>query len=234
MKKTNLLALVAAVSIAFTSCSTEEGLLQNQETTNLLKTVTVKRDATGSYSLDYGVANAALVDKNFDGNTNTKQFDLYSSQNNTLTNFTEDLSIEGTQFKVGFKDTNTNNNLSITVLDDDLTTMSKSKTRKKLKSFNITRNSDGTFNLNFNVDTNVVVDFVYNSDLESYEIHLENGISQNTSFTRVIENNEGKALNFAFVNHLENIKTKTVNGSVVLSAKPIRKPVIIIDEGEDS
>lgn len=91
-------------------------------------------------------------------------------------------------------------------------------------SYSITKSSDGSFEVEFEVKLNVAVNYVYNAELDSYEIHLNDGQSSETNFTTTIEKNEGKPLQVAFVNYVANQNAKSAE------LTPIRKPVIIIEE----
>ena len=73
------------------------------------------------------------------------------------------------------------------------------------------------------------VDFVYNSEINVHEVHLEEGIksSENNNYSRVLDKEDYKLLQIHFVNHT-NISAKGLD----LSGE--RKPRIIIDTGEGS
>jgi hypothetical protein len=226
MKKSSLLVFAISASIAFSSCSSnEEGLISTDSNAKLLKNFTVKRDASGAYSMDFNVSENTKVDKVSDRNSNTSQFYLYSSDKNKATNIAEQLLIDNDQLKVGFIDTNTKNNTSVTVFDDNIT-LAKGDENSKLKSYSVTKNDDGLYDLIFEVKNNVAVNFVHNEKEDAFEIHLNKGKGDTTSFSRSLDKKEGKPLNIVFVNYVGNTNAKS--GDIDLT--PIRKPVIIIDE----
>jgi hypothetical protein len=230
MKKSKILSLAGAVLLVFTSCSNDEnGTLSNSENAKLLETFELKRDAFGAYSID-GIANSAQIDKTLDVTTNKKQLNLYPSDNDNLTKFTEELAIESSEFKVVIKDMNTNKFVNIAVYDDNAYLVKKT-TEIKLSNYDVSRNEDGLYKLDFEVKNNTDVSFVYNEDDNAYEVHLEEGNGQVQNFSRVLELVEGQKLKLNFINHLSNQNAKSGDDD----PKPviIRKPVIIIDEGEN-
>ena len=223
MKKISLLTFAIAVSLVFSSCSNQEALPTENENADLLKTFKVKRDATGAYSLDFEVSENAKVDKVLDTNGNASEFYLYSSDNAEAKKITQDLLIDGEQLKIGFVDAKTNNSPNITIIDDNLSIAKKSNDNAKLNSYSIGANADGTYQLDFKVNDNVNVDFVYNEETSVYEVHLEYGKVSDSNFSRVLESEEGKVLKVDFVNHISNSSAKSAELSM------IRKPIIIID-----
>ncbi|MCL7753944.1 hypothetical protein [Polaribacter sp. Z022] len=218
MKNFNLFALVASLTLVFSSCSTNETILPEEQSVDLLKTYTVKRDATGVYSIDYNLNSNATSESVLDDNTNTKNIYLYSSDNQSSRKVTQDLTIDGTQLKVGFIDTNTDKSHNITISDDNLTVARKTD-NKKLKDYSISSNLDGTYTLDFAVNNKVKVDFVFNEEANIYEIHLEEGKGGETNFSRVLEKEAGEPLKFDFVNHISNVQAKGTS-EVLLIRKP--------------
>ena len=224
MKNLNLLGLVLSTIIVFSSCSSNETMLPEEQSVDLLKTYKINRDATGAYSLDFEL-NEGDVNNVFNSETKTNQFNIYSSDNKLTRKVTQSLNIEGTELKVGFVDANSNNISRITLTDDDIRFAKKDES-EKLKDFSISPNEDGTYNLDFKVNKNVKVDFEYNEGIDTYEIHLENGKSSQSKFSGVLEKENGKPLKFDFVNHNSNSKRKGT------SELAVRKPKVIIDNGE--
>lgn len=216
MKTFNLLVLAASMTLVFSSCSTNETLLPEEQTVDLLKSYTIQRDASGAYSLDYNLNDDATTEKVVSSETNTNEFYLYSTEGKTSRKATQELVIDGTELKIGFIDASSNKLPQITITDDNLSLARSSN--KKLKDYSITSNEDGTYNLDFSVNDKVRVDFVYNEAIKTYEIHLEEGKSSETNFSRVLEKEIGQPLQFDFVNHIENTQAKGLLASI------IRKP----------
>ena len=80
------------------------------------------------------------------------------------------------------------------------------------------------YKLDFKVSNGISVDFTYNEDIDTYEIHLDNGKSSKKNFTKNFEKEAGKVLKIDFVNHYAGGTSK----SELLEA--LRKPRIIIDD----
>jgi hypothetical protein len=202
MKTPNLFILLVLFTILLSSCSTNETLLL-EEDSNLLDTYIISRDESGTYALDYILKENIQTEIFLDQSTNTKNIYLYPSDNNTGSRkFTQDLAIEDNQFNVGFVGLNSDNYPQISIEDDNYS-LAKSLQGNKLKTYSISLNKEGTFVLDFSVKKNVRVDFVFNEELKIYEIHLEEGKSSETTFSRVLEKVDGYPLKFDFVNHNE-------------------------------
>ena len=224
MKFFNLFALLSVFTLLFTSCSSNDTLLAEEQSLDLLKTYTINRDANGAYSLDYNLNGNVKTENVIDKSTNNIY--LYSSGNQSSRKVTQNLTIDGTHLIIGFVDTNSDKFHNITIKDDNISlAKSSNENEVMLSEYGITSNEDGTYTLDFSVKNEVKVDFVYNEDIETYEIHLEEGRSKNTSFSRVLEKEEGKPLKFDFVNHID---TNTDAKSFARTSLS-RKPEVIID-----
>jgi uncharacterized protein YegP (UPF0339 family) len=230
MKKIKLLALTLVFSMAFSSCSTEESMLPPAQSSELLKTFQLKRDASGAYSMDLNLANNVNVGKvkNISNNTNELYFTLSDDPFVQKSSSQSDLFFDDENFKVDFISANSTKVPSISVYDSNNKFVQKSDT-SFLKEFSVTKNENGTYDLDFKVINNIAVDFVYNNEINAYEIHLEANIKSlgNQNFSRTIEKESDKLLQIHFVNHI-NVLAK---GAAESSTR--RKPIIIIDDGED-
>ena len=223
MKNFNLFALLASLTLVFSSCSTNETLLPEEQSIDLLKTYTVKRDANGAYSLDYDLNGNAKTETIVDESTNTNNIYLYSSDSEVSRRSSQELVIDGDKLTVGFVDTNSDNKQpKITITDDNIKLAKNSN--DKLSDYSISSNEDGTYTLDFTVNSKVKVDFVYNEDIETYEIHLEDGKTGSTSFSRVLEKEDGKPLKFDFVNHIKTANSNAKRAKYMSVARVERKP----------
>lgn len=226
MKKNSLLVFAIIASLIFSSCSSnEEGMIPTDSNAKLLKNFTVKRDASGAYSLDFNVTENTKVDKVANQNLNSSEFYLYSSENNATTKIAEQLLIDNSQLKVGFIDANSKNNTNLTVYDDNIK-LAKGDLNSKLKSYSVTKNDDGLYDVVFEVKNNVAVKYAFNEKEDAFEIHLTNGKSADANFSTTLEKKEGKPLTIVFVNYVGNTNAKSESTDLT----PIRKPVIIIEE----
>jgi len=214
MKNINLFALLVSFTFIFSSCSSNETLLPEEQSLDLLKAFTINRDDVGAYSLDYNLYSNAKVENVVDLSTNASNIYLYPSDNQISRRLTQKLTIEGTQLQIGFVDTNSGKSPNITITDDNLF-LAKGSDSDFLKDYSISSNLDGTYTLDFSVVNEVKVDFVFNEELKIHEIHLEEGKMTESSFSRILEKEEGKALKFDFVNHITDGESKGVLETVV-------------------
>lgn len=225
MKVTKQLTLliITSMTLILSSCSSEESMLTNEVPTNkLLKSFTVKKDANGAYSLNFDLNSDAVVDKTYNDYSKTSQFVLYSSNKPGVRNVKEPMSINDSKIQIGFVDTNTDEKPSITIVDDNIT-FGKGDT-EALQSFEISSVDDSAYQLDFTVKDDITAKFVYNEDLDTYEVHLDGGKSDTSSYTVMFDKEEGKKLRIDFLNYNENEESKA------RAVQAIRKPKIIIDD----
>ncbi|TXD47956.1 hypothetical protein [Polaribacter sp. IC073] len=231
MKIIKLLSFVIVSAFMFSSCSSNENLLPEAETTNSLKSYKVKRDASGAYSIDFDLENnvKSEIVKNHD--TNTNEFHLFKSDYTTSKKQSEELLINGNKLSIGFIDTRTDRNSNITI-EDDNTSLAKTSdiNPRMLSEYSISSNEDGSYNLDFKVKNKVSVDFIYNEEMSTYEIHLEEGKSGETNFSRNLTKIAGLTLKIDFVNHT--IDNSNAKGYSFKETTPRRKPRIAVDNGE--
>ena len=207
MKTLNLFAFLVTFTLLFSSCSTNETLLSEEQSSDLLETYKIGRDENGAYFLDYSLKENTQTETVIDQSTNTKNIYLYSSDNNSSKRkFTQDLTIEDNQFNVGFVNMKSDHQPQISIVDDNRF-LAKSSEVNKLNKYSVSRNKEGIFILDFSVKNDVRVDFVFNEESKIYEIHLEQGKSSETVFSRVLEKVNGQALKFDFINHNKTFKT---------------------------
>jgi hypothetical protein len=219
MKTLNLLAVFASAVFVLSSCSTSETLTPEEQSLNLLKSYTIQRDASGTYSLDFDLNSNAQVDKVRDVQTNTDEIYLYSSTNESSRKMSQDLYLNQNQIKVGFVDANSDKKqATITVLDHDIK-MNKGNI-ERLETFGLTGNDDGSYDLDFKVKAGVAAEFVFDGDRNVYEVHLQdNAKATQSEFLQTFTKENGVALNIEFVNN-----ASTTNAR----AAAIRRPVVII------
>ncbi|MHB0754320.1 hypothetical protein [Polaribacter sp. M15] len=222
MKKNCVLALAVAVSVAFSSCSNEETTSLENNSSGLLKTYQIKRDATGAYSVDFDVEDYTKVDKFTEGNNN--EFLLSPAKvAQTAKSISQELVIDNSNLKVSFVDANSDKSAYISITDDNIS-LQRKENGIKLASYSVEGNQDGTYDLFFDVKNDVDVSFVYNESISTYEVHLKDGAGSETSFSRTLEKEEGKPLKIDFVNYISNPNAKSSDFLMVT-----RKPEVIIN-----
>lgn len=202
MKNLSLTTLLILITLGFSSCSQDDNtLLEEPSAENLLKSYRIQRDASGAYSLDYQLNQGAASDNIKDEKTNTSNIYLYSSESQrTNSNLTEGLEIQKGQLTVGFNDTEKEKQSFITIVDNDIV-FSKNETNENLESYSISGNEDGTYDLDFNVKDGIIVEYAYNEDSQTYEIHLSHGDSSETTFSTSFDREDGEVLKIDFVNY---------------------------------
>ena len=213
-----------AISLVFASCSSNENEeLDNIPQENLLQSYTLKRDANGAYSIDFNTTDNTAVTavKNID---KSNEIILSEAKHKTTTKHSNDFSIENDELKIGFLEANKGKRTQISVEDENIT-FAKGGITEFLSSYSITKNEDGTFLLNFKVNDNVATDFIYNEDIETYEVHLSNGTAKQKDFSRTVNISSEDLLKLDFVNHKYSGKSEDAIAT-------IHKPRIIIG-GED-
>lgn len=195
----NFTPYLLVFSIIFASCSSNENEILNKTEEKLLQSYTLKRDASGAYSIDFNTTNNTDVStvRNID---KSNEIILSETKHKTTTKHSNDFAIENDQLKIGFLEANKGIRTRISIEDENPIFASKNTT-DFLNSYSITKNTDGTFQLNFKVNDNVTTDFVYNEDLETYEVHLAKGEAKQSDFTRTLTTNQEDVLKLDFVNH---------------------------------
>lgn len=216
-----LFTLIIMSAFILTSCSNNENLFPGVEKTNSLKSYKVKRDASGAYSIEYDLEKNRISQKSINSETNAKEFYLYQSNFAKNKTESEDLSIEAHKLSISFLDGITHSESNI-IIEDDPISFAKTNTdaTKMLSEYTVSKNEDNTFHLDFKVKDEVSVDFVYNQELDIYEIHLEEGDSNGNDFSRNFEKSEGDTLRIDFVNHTKETSAKGSGYSGSFERKP--------------
>ena len=222
MKKLYVGFLAVVLAFSFTSCSTNETDLEIPQEP-LLKKAKLKRDASGAYSVDYVVADKTVSDVRKDLNSLTNEFHLSKVSHDTKDQYREDLTLNDNKLRIGFFDNETGKSMKLTIEDENIT-LAKGKSTEFLKTYGLSTNTDGTIQLDFEVNNDVTVDFVYNEELAIHEVHLRKGTSINKVYSRSLTIPDTGVLKLDFVNH------KYLGKSLAESVE--RKPRTVILEGD--
>ncbi len=225
MKNFKSIFVMVTISMGLMSCSSEEIFTPEDTTNKLLENFTVKRDASGAYSLGYSLASNGAVSLSKDKRSNSNDFYLYSSDIQGKRNYQENMTVENNSLKIGFTDSEAGNRSSITILDDDIK-FSRGADEDFLVDYSVTNNGDGTVSLNFNVADDVTVDYIYDGDNDVYEIHLRDAASTDTNYTKTFVKEDGVPLQIEFLNYTDN-STSSRDDEAHVSM--VKKPVIIMD-----
>lgn len=225
MKNLNLISLLLITVLVFSSCSVEDDLILDEPTLLSPKDIfekqpTVQRNVNGSYFIDYKLKKGVDSDVITNQEANTKNINLYSSNNQVQRSFNEDLLLGGKgEFTVAINNTETDNKSTITILDDDIK-FSRNVRKDHLKKYKITDNGDGTYTLDFTIKDNIKVDFIQNEDAGKYEVHLDRGDSDVRDFSRTFTKERGEDLKISFINYHYDNTGRTFYGSLRKSSKP--------------
>jgi hypothetical protein len=206
------------------SCSSEEILTPEDTTNKLLENYTVKKDAKGAYSVDYNLSNNAIASLSKDKRSNTNDFYLYSSDNQSEKRFKKELAIQDNSLKVGFTDTENGKKSSMTILDNDIK-FSRDADEEFLTDYSVTNNEDGTVSLDFKVADGVVVNFIYDEDTSTYQVEMYDGSGSQNDFTQNYVKEDGVPLNIEFIS-FSNGQSSRIDGEMTQISN---RPRVIID-----
>jgi hypothetical protein len=200
MKKLSVGFLAVVLALSLGSCSTIETDFETPQEP-LLKKAQLKRDATGAYSVDYVVADKteSSVHKNL--NSLTNEIHLSKVGYETKKQYNNNFNLDNDKLKIGFIDAETGRKINLTVEDENIT-LAKGKSTKFLKAYGLSSNNDGTIQLDFEVNNDVITNFVYNENKARYEIHLAKGEASDKVFSRTMNVPDTGKLEITFVNHL--------------------------------
>ncbi|TDQ24054.1 hypothetical protein [Tenacibaculum caenipelagi] len=222
MKKVAPYFLALTLSIVFASCSNNDTEVLDDTPENLLQSYTLKRDASGAYSIDFNTSSNTDV-TTVTNTDNSKEIILAETAQKTATKHSNDFSIDNEHLKIGFLETNNGKQTNIWVKDENIT-FAKGIT-EFLNSYSVTANEDGTYQLDFVVNDNVATEFSYNEDIEAYEVHLSNNYDTENAktFSRTMSSSDNGIIKINFVNH--KYSGKTVEEEL---ANLVTKPEVII------
>jgi len=226
MKKVKFAIIALVACLGLSSCSSDEMLMPEEQSKNLLNSYQLKRDANGAYSIDINVNNDATIGKVKNTSTNTNEFYLSNDQSVQKANYGSDLWFNNENFKIELISDNSSKVPSISITDDNNNDVQKTDS-EFLKEYSISLNEDGSYDLDFKVSNKTSVSYVHDDVNHIYEFHLEESSKsqESNSYARTFEKEEGELLQIHFVNHS--------NGSAKGNAMGIRRPIIIVDDGTE-
>ncbi len=199
MRKLSVGFLAIVLALSFASCSTNETDLEIPQEP-LLKQVKLQRDASGAYFVDYVVANNTIPDVRKDVTSLTNEVHLNKVNHDTKDQYRNNFTLDNNTLRVGFFDNETGKQMKFSIEDENIT-FAKGISTKFLKEYGLISNTDGTIQLDFEVNSNVKTEFIYNDDLATYEVHLSKGTSSESKFSRTLDIPDTGVLKLDFVNH---------------------------------
>jgi len=192
--------MTIVLAFSFTSCSTNETDIEIPQEA-LLRKAKFSRDASGSFAVDYVVADNTASDVSKNVGSLTNEINLSKSNQNTKNSHREEFTLENNKLNIGFIDAESGKQTRFIVDDKNIILAKGEESKEFLKNYSWTLNSDGTLQLEFDVNVNVNTEFVLNEELDIYEVHLSRGMNSESSFSRTINIPDNGVLKIDFVNH---------------------------------
>ncbi|WP_075341635.1 hypothetical protein [Tenacibaculum agarivorans] len=194
-----LLVLVTAL----TSCSTDDTPIINESNQPLLKSYKISRDANGVYTVDYKLADGANGEFIKDVETNTNNFYAYEDAAASATTKNANLNLSNKELKLGVFE-NDAQRRSITVEDENIVLAKGVVSTNYLETYSIEHLGSDEYVLDFTIRDGVNASFEYNADENIFEVHLKEGKSNGTNFTKLYKKSPSLPLRIDFVNYIAN------------------------------
>ncbi len=215
MKKAILLLSLSSLLGVFYSCSNDDTQLEESVSSEMpLKSYTLSKDANGSYTLDYNVADG--IDTEISKSSGVNNVLLNKGTNTTNNNSTK-LNLENDQLTVDFITENGVDIPSIGLLDTPLTsTANKGTTMGKspndLTSYQISLLENGEYLLEFTLSDNSVPSFEFNEAENRHEVVIREGDNKGVnSYSKKYTKLEDVQLRIIFV-YMHTYNSKTTDG----------------------
>ncbi len=203
MKKFILILTAVVMTFNLTSCSSEDALLQQEETVakSLLESYTLTRDARGSYSLVSKVADGVATELFQNQQTNSNEIHLFDGQATNQREINNNLALINNTLNIEFFEGKNKVRPVMTIIDGDVSVKGRAADGINfLNSYTIVSNDDGTYQFNFEVKDSVNVSYGYNEAEGINEIYLtDNGTAAAASYTKNYTLNAKGGLKVDFV-----------------------------------
>lgn len=206
------------VVLLFASCSSDDDINQ-QESTSLLKSYTLIRNSNGSYSIDYNLADNAYIDVINDIASNTNELHLFSGDVSVRKSINKSLLQEDEHLNINFLEEGYLS--SALSLEDKGFISDIGESSYLIESYSITNEGD-YFRVDFKVKEGIAVTYVFNEVLNTYEIHLQEGVSKGVEYTKTYVKTQD-VLKIDFINY-QSYAAKSSN-----KTSRSRGPIIMLD-----
>ena len=187
------------------SCSNDENVIED-ENQALFKSYKVSRDAQGKYSIVYDLVEGTDSEIAKDVSTNSNNVYAYEANIPTQKGKTkllnQNLKLENNKINIGLFENNEQRK-SITIEDENSIKAKGGENSNFLQEYSIEHLGTDEYVLDFKVKEGVNVSFEYNAEKNIYEVHLKEGISQGTSFTKLYSKSSSLPLKIDFVNYVK-------------------------------
>ncbi len=196
------------------SCSNEESTTTNPDNENLFKSYKISRDAQGKYSIDYNVAEGAYSETSKDISNNTNGVYVFEGNATASKKAFNNLELENNKINIEVFENNQQRR-SITVEDEMIVMNKNSENSAFLTEYSLENLNEDEYILDFKVKEGINVVFDYNDEENIYEVHLKEGLSTGTTFTKVYKRIAGLPLRIDFVNYIKyESQSKSLNQEV--------------------
>lgn len=212
----------------FSSCDREDLIVSEQTSTPLFGKLQLKKDASGTYSVDIETQN---ITPQIHENVHEKRvnIDLYPSNQLNEEKISKDIfETNESEFSIYVNDKFNGKTSKLSIFDQE-TNLSKEESSGDyhLASYNFTDNGDGTYTLDYTVVSGTEVDLLQNQDTREYEIHLTPGNGSQSDYSATFIKEAGESLVIEFKNY----SSKSANKTTKTSSND--KPRVIVDTGVD-
>ncbi len=209
------------VATLISSCSTEDNDVLNTElegvNKSLIQSQKISRDANGKYTVDYTLAKNAQANLDKDSNTDVTTLNVFETKNDVVNrnaNNSAELDVKNNKLELQVVENGEERN-TITVEDENVILAKGEISTNFLQTYSVEGFGDGQYVLDFTVREGIQVEFKYNADENIYEVHLKEGKSSETNFTKLYNKSEYLPLQIDFVNYLpvsnEEISSRTTS-----------------------
>ncbi len=189
----NLLFGFLAITLTLVSCNKDVAMETPDTTdTSLLKSFMVTRNIDGSYAVSHDVIDG--IGTEYLNNQAEKEIFLFDDSNKNASVTNTNYNVENNTLDFRFTDENESSLPIITITDSN--TIEKSDSEFLLDTYSFSYNDDGTLDLVFEVNDGVAVTF------EDNEIHLIEGTSTDTNFTKTYTEDADGSIYIQFVQTL--------------------------------
>ena len=216
------LPFLMILSILISACSTEENMPENNDQP-LLKSYKLSKDANGRYAIDVDLVEGAYTETYKDETTNTNNIYAYQGEaNNRSKSSSNTLELNNNRINVDVYENNVQKN-TIWVEDENITLAKGEISHNFLESYSVEYLGGDQYVLDFKVREDVNVAFDYNVDENIYEVHLRDGSSKGTQFTKIYNKSPNLPLRIDFVNYIlikSQAKSSTTTEEYVMTKNP--------------
>jgi len=192
--------------LTLSSCASEEIQQDNNET--LLKSYTLTKDSQGKYSIDYELKENTTSSITKDIETNTNQVQIFSGKVAMNNKQSQSLSSDNDLMMLDFYEYG--DKTKSLYVEDGLYS-------EFLEMYSVTDLGDDNYQLDFKIKEGTSFWYEYNEETAAYEIHLKEGVSNGTEFSKTYTKTLD-TLKIDFVNYV-NYSAKGVTSTTVKKPK---------------